>query len=116
MCARRWIGVCDPETRIWGYGWLDPVVGIGGAILVAVWAFGLLRQTGAALLDREMDHPVVDEIRELFEPDHAAHGTSITDLHVTLKHAMGVQNPVSGSGENRATSANLVTEFLAGGA
>ena len=67
---------------LWGFGWLDPVVGIGGAILVAVWAFGLLRQTGAALLDREMDHPVVDEIRELFEPDHAAHGTSITDLHV----------------------------------
>ena len=67
---------------IWGYGWLDPVVGIVGAILVAVWAFGLLRQSGAALLDREMDHPVVAEIRELFEPDHAAHGTSITDLHV----------------------------------
>ena len=67
---------------LWGYGWLDPVVGIGGAILVAVWALGLLRQSGAALLDREMDHPVVAEIRELFEPDHAAHGTSITDLHV----------------------------------
>ncbi|CAN5314795.1 CDF family Co(II)/Ni(II) efflux transporter DmeF [soil metagenome] len=67
---------------LWGLAWLDPVVGIGGAILVAVWAFGLLRQTGAALLDREMDHPVVAEIRELFEPDHAAHGTSITDLHV----------------------------------
>lgn len=67
---------------LWGFGWLDPVVGIGGAILVAVWAFGLLRQTSAALLDREMDHPVVDEIRELFAPDDAAHGTSITDLHV----------------------------------
>ena len=67
---------------IWGWGYMDPLMGIIGAVLVAVWSVGLLRQTGTALLDREMDHPVVDEIRELFEPQDAVHGSSITDLHV----------------------------------
>ncbi len=61
-----------------GWQWLDPLLGILGAVLVAVWAKGLLQQTGAVLLDREMDHPVVAEIREAVQaPD-----TRITDLHV----------------------------------
>jgi len=66
----------------YGWSWLDPLMGIVGAVLVAVWAKGLLIDTGKVLLDREMDHPVVDEIREVVEAN-AAHGeTRITDLHV----------------------------------
>ncbi len=64
---------------LYGWSWLDPVMGIVGAILVAVWAFGLIRETGKVLLDCEMDHPVVEEIREVIEADGQ---TSITDLHV----------------------------------
>ncbi|RQW27261.1 cation transporter [Rhodobacteraceae bacterium CH30] len=65
-----------------GWGWLDPMMGIVGAILVAMWAKGLLVETGKVLLDREMDHPVVDEIREVLEPGNDAGRTSIADLHV----------------------------------
>jgi Co/Zn/Cd efflux system component len=56
-------------------------MGIAGAILVAVWAKGLIGQTAKVLLDREMDHPVVAEIREVVETDDAAE-TRVTDLHV----------------------------------
>ncbi len=57
-------------------------MGIVGAVLVAVWAKGLIRDTSKVLLDREMDHAVVDEIREVLErADDPAH-TRITDLHV----------------------------------
>ncbi|MBI5039727.1 MAG: CDF family Co(II)/Ni(II) efflux transporter DmeF [Gammaproteobacteria bacterium] len=52
---------------MYGWSWLDPVMGIVGATLVAVWAKGLLIDTGKVLLDREMDHPVVAEIREVVE-------------------------------------------------
>lgn len=62
----------------YGWAWLDPIMGIIGAILVAVWAKGLIAETGKVLLDREMDHPVVDEIREVVE----VNGDRITDLHV----------------------------------
>ena len=52
---------------MFGWSWLDPLMGIVGAILVTVWAKGLIADTGKILLDREMDHPVVDEIREVIE-------------------------------------------------
>lgn len=65
-----------------GWSWLDPVMGIVGAGLVAIWARGLISETGKVLLDREMDHPVVDEIREVVEVDASAGETKITDLHV----------------------------------
>jgi len=67
---------------VWGWSWLDPVMGIVGAILVAVWAKGLLIETGKVLLDREMDHPVVDEIREVIETGSEAGDTRVIDLHV----------------------------------
>jgi cation diffusion facilitator family transporter len=64
----------------WMYGWiwLDHVMGIVGAILVAVWAKSLLAETGKVLLDREMDHPIVAEIRQAVESEVVR----ITDLHV----------------------------------
>ena len=65
-----------------GWAWLDPVMGIVGAIVVAVWAQGLIRETGKVLLDREMDHPVVDEIREVIAARGAVSQTLIADLHV----------------------------------
>lgn len=65
---------------MFGWSWLDPVMGVVGAVLVAVWAKGLIADTGKVLLDREMDHPVVDEIREVMEADGGL--TRVTDLHV----------------------------------
>lgn len=68
----------------WLYGsyWLDPVMGIVGAIVVAAWAKSLIAETSKVLLDREMDHPVVEEIREVVEAATDAGETRITDLHV----------------------------------
>lgn len=67
---------------LYGWGWLDPMMGIVGAVLISVWAKGLILQTGRVLLDREMDHPVVEEIREAVETGPEAGDTRITDLHV----------------------------------
>jgi len=67
---------------IYGWSWLDPMMGIVGAVLVALWAKGLLVETGRVLLDREMDHPVVAEICEVVESGAEAGDTRITDLHV----------------------------------
>ncbi len=70
-----------------GWAWLDPVMGLVGAALVGRWAVGLLRQSGAVLLDREMDHPVVEEVRDVLaglDPADAngEERTRVTDLHV----------------------------------
>ncbi len=63
---------------LFGWNWLDAVMGIVGAVLVAIWAKNLVMETAKVLLDREMDHPVVAEIREVIE----AGGHRLADLHV----------------------------------
>jgi cation diffusion facilitator family transporter len=65
---------------LWGINWLDPVMGLVGAVLVSVWAYGLLRDTGHVLLDAEMNAPVVAEIREVIAASPVK--ARLDDLHV----------------------------------
>ena len=67
---------------LFGWSWLDPVMGIVGAIVVALWAKSLIVQTSKVLLDREMDHPVVAEIREVIAAHAEPGDTRLVDLHV----------------------------------
>ena len=64
----------------WGWSWLDPAMGLVGAVLVAVWAKGLLLEAGRVLLDCEMDHPVVAEIRAALQEQWPS--LEVADLHV----------------------------------
>lgn len=63
-----------------GWSFLDALLGILGAILVARWAVGLMRDTAKTLLDAEMNHPVVEEIREVIHDLPVV--VEVTDLHV----------------------------------
>ncbi|BCD99775.1 CDF family Co(II)/Ni(II) efflux transporter DmeF [Marinagarivorans cellulosilyticus] len=65
--------------KLWGASWLDPVMGIVGAIVVCVWAYGLLRETSGILLDAEMDKPIVEEISSVIANQFSA---KVTDIHV----------------------------------
>lgn len=67
---------------LYGWAWLDPAIGLVGAALVALWAKNLIVQSGRVLLDREMDHPVVAEIREVIAALPENGQTQLTDLHV----------------------------------
>lgn len=64
--------------RYLGWVWLDPLMGIVGSIVIAVWAVSLMRDTGAVLLDAT-DAAIESEIRALVEGPGDA---TITDLHV----------------------------------
>ena len=64
--------------RYLGWVWLDPAMGIVGAVVIARWAWSLMRVTAGVLLDQTDDH-VAEEIRELVEQPGDA---SIIDLHV----------------------------------
>jgi cation diffusion facilitator family transporter len=65
---------------LWGFAWLDPAMGLIGAVLVAAWALGLLRDSSRVLLDAEMDAPVTQEVREAIAEGPLP--ADITDLHV----------------------------------
>jgi cation diffusion facilitator family transporter len=64
--------------RYLGWVWLDPLMGIVGSVVIAVWAWSLMRDTGAVLLDAT-DAAIEAEIRDLVEGPGDA---KITDLHV----------------------------------
>jgi cation diffusion facilitator family transporter len=60
-------------------GWLDPVVGIVGACVIASWAYGLVRDAGMVLLDAEADPRRAGEIRSMIESEM---GARVEDLHL----------------------------------
>ena len=64
--------------RYLGWVWLDPAMGIVGAVVIARWSWSLMRTTAGVLLDQTDEH-VAAEIRELVEQPGDA---TITDLHV----------------------------------
>ncbi|MBU3915279.1 CDF family Co(II)/Ni(II) efflux transporter DmeF [bacterium] len=59
--------------------WLDPFMGIVGAVLIIRWSFLLLKDTGSILLERENDNPIINEIRNEIESDG---DSKISDLHI----------------------------------
>lgn len=65
--------------RYLGAAWLDPVMGVVGSLLVARWSAGLLRQSGAVLLDCEGPAALREDVRASIE---GMADNRISDLHV----------------------------------
>jgi cation diffusion facilitator family transporter len=64
--------------RFLGWTWMDPAAGLCGAVVIAAWSYGLVRDTGAILLDMNPDLGMADRMRAVIETD----GDRITDLHL----------------------------------
>ncbi len=74
------LAIAALAAALWlGWWWLDPLVGVLGAVVIGVWAVGLMRESAAVLLDREMDNPLTQQIRSTLESDGDA---KVADLHV----------------------------------
>jgi cation diffusion facilitator family transporter len=66
--------------KFFGWGWLDPIVGLVGSGVVFSWAYRLLRDTSGILVDRTpLSSDLPDEIRRAIESDG---DSMVTDLHV----------------------------------
>jgi cation diffusion facilitator family transporter len=65
--------------KYFGWGWLDPVMGIVGALVITRWSYGLLRETGPVLLDGSIEEDYKRSIRETIEGEG---DNRVTDLHV----------------------------------
>ncbi|CAI0916329.1 CDF family Co(II)/Ni(II) efflux transporter DmeF [Serratia quinivorans] len=97
--------------KLWGASWLDPLMGIVGAVLVAAWAYSLMRDSGKILLDAEMDAPVVEEIRQ--ELADSGHPLTITDLHLGRIGKGKYQCVLALSSADNALTADRVRQLLA---
>jgi Co/Zn/Cd efflux system component len=65
-------------ARAFGWLWMDPLAGIIGACVIASWSYGLVRDTGAILLDRNPDKQMANNLRHAVESE----GDQVTDLHL----------------------------------
>ncbi|WP_137909994.1 MULTISPECIES: CDF family Co(II)/Ni(II) efflux transporter DmeF [unclassified Burkholderia] len=65
-------------ARAFGWIWMDPLAGIVGALVIANWSYGLMRDTGGILLDMSSDRRLADNVRSAIESG----GDTINDLHV----------------------------------
>ena len=65
-------------ARAFGWLWLDPAAGLVGAAVIASWAYGLVRDTGAILLDMNPDRALSDTLRDEIETG----GDRLIDLHL----------------------------------
>jgi hypothetical protein len=65
-------------ARAFGWLWMDPLAGIVGACVIAGWSYGLIRDTGAILLDMAPDRRMAATIRREIEND----GDRLNDLHL----------------------------------
>ncbi len=65
-------------ARAEGWLWMDPLVGIVGAVVIASWAVGLIRDTGGILLDMTSDRTVEQKLRDVIERE----GDGLADLHL----------------------------------
>lgn len=65
-------------ARAFGWLWMDPLAGFIGALVIANWSVGLLRDTGGILLDRTPDPHMAERVRKVIESE----GDRVTDLHL----------------------------------
>jgi cation diffusion facilitator family transporter len=65
-------------ARIFGWLWLDPLAGIMGSIVIAAWSYGLVRDTGAVLLDMIPDSAMARQVQAAVESE----GDELADFHL----------------------------------
>ena len=68
-------------ARTFDWLWMDPLAGIVGAFVIASWSYGLIRDTGAILLDMNPDRRVTEAVRHIVEEE----GDRLIDLHIGQK-------------------------------
>ncbi|CAK0777107.1 Cation efflux system protein [Azospirillaceae bacterium] len=64
--------------RFYGWIWMDALTAIIGSIVIAIWSYGLIRESGAALLDMTATPALSEAVRHRLEQ----HGEAITDFHL----------------------------------
>jgi len=65
-------------AMLFGWIWMDPVAGLIGSVVIASWAYSLVRDTGRILLDMNPDTHLTETLRQTIECD----GDRLTDLHI----------------------------------
>jgi len=86
---------------LFDWRWMDPLAGVVGAVVIASWSAGLIRDTGAVLLDMNPDRRMAESLRRVIEGE----GDRIADLHLWRLgpgHLGAIVSVVTPSGRSEA--------------
>ena len=81
--------------KYFGWIWMDSIMGIVGAVVIAKWSYGLLSHSSRILLDRSIDVEIKNKIVEILENDH---DNRVVDLHgwyINPEHIMLIVSVVT---------------------
>ncbi len=65
--------------KYYGWNWMDPVMGIVGAVIITRWAYGLLTETAPILLDGSIEPHYQQQVQQAIEADA---DNRVCDIHV----------------------------------
>jgi len=94
-----------------GWVWMDPIMGIVGAILITRWSYGLLKDTSSILLDRQVNEETLSKVRQIIEADA---DNKVADLHIwriAPNHFAAIIAIVTHTPQSAAHYKNLVADF-----
>jgi cation diffusion facilitator family transporter len=97
-------------ANLFGWVWMDPLAGLIGAVVIASWAYSLVRATGRILLDMNPDSHLTETLRRAIEDD----GDRLTDLHIWRLgpgHLAAELSVTTGSDRQPADYRNRLSRF-----
>jgi len=97
--------------KFFGLGWLDPLMGIIGAIVITRWSYGLVVETSAILLDRNMNEQIERNIRDKIESED---DNKVSDIHVWKVgpgHYAAIISIVTHAPKSASYYKKLISEF-----
>ena len=72
-------------ARAFGWIWMDPLAGLIGSLVIASWSAGLVRDTGAILLDRLPDAGMAEKVKRAIESPPIAPSRLTISLRYAFK-------------------------------
>jgi cation diffusion facilitator family transporter len=97
-------------ARSFGWLWMDPLAGIIGAFVIASWSYGLVRDTGAILLDMNPDQAMANKLRQVIETE----GDQLADLHLWRLgpgHLAAIVSVITGQAREADYYRNRLAQF-----
>ena len=97
--------------KAFGWIWMDPIMGIVGALIISRWSYGLLIDSGRVLVDRDVNPEAVEEIRSIIEADS---DNRVSDIHVwrvSAHHLSAIVSIVTHYPKSPDYYKNLLAEY-----
>ncbi|MTI64596.1 CDF family Co(II)/Ni(II) efflux transporter DmeF [Methylophaga sp.] len=98
-------------AKLAGLTWLDPIMGVVGALIITAWAVGLIRETSPILLDGSIDEAYRQAIKQCIESDSDNRIADFHIWHISPHHYAAIITIVTARPQATAHYKALLSDF-----